>query len=102
MEQATNPDIDLLVELLVEGFLVPLRMGDGIKNDLVTQIFTLLDRISLKYLDQDSIPKSLAELFIDVYPAMLSSTGLYDSIVENEIIDIADRLLDKFRNVMYP
>ncbi|AEV68911.1 hypothetical protein [Acetivibrio clariflavus] len=89
----------VLEELLLSdnGLLVSLRLGDGLKQDKVEMICKLLEELAKDWASIDCIPKKAVDLFIDFYPAMESSCGLYNEEEQVLIMDVADKIMDLIR-----
>ncbi len=60
-----------------QEFLVPLRMGDGFDASKFEAFCDLIIALRTAWKESDSIPKSVANVFIDAYTAMVSSSYLY-------------------------
>lgn len=92
-------NVDLLEELLLSdnGFLISLRMGDGLKADLVDEICKVLDELANEWKNIDSIPKKAVDLFVDFYIVLVGSEGLYSEKEFDEIFDAGDKILSHIR-----
>lgn len=94
-----DDDIYLLSELLIgdKGILVPLRLGDGLSPIKVDMAIKEIERLAIKWSQQDAIPKKAVDLFIDIFPAMESTLGLYEESEQIIIMDAADKLISAVR-----
>lgn len=92
--------LELLEELLLgdNGLLISLRLAGGLNNDKVDKVCEVLDKLASDWEDQDTIPKKAADLFIDFYPAMESVCGLYEEDEVVEIMNAADKIMDRIRD----
>ncbi|MBW5470330.1 hypothetical protein GPJ61_21115 [Brevibacillus formosus] len=91
--------LEVLEELLLgeEGLLISLRLGDGLNQKRVDEVCNILAELEVDWSGKDFIPKKAADLFVDLYPAMESSCGLYDENEGQEIMDAADKIMDRIR-----
>ncbi|WP_066308949.1 hypothetical protein [Bacillus sp. FJAT-29814] len=94
-----NNNLDLLEELLLgdDGLLIKIRSADGLDKEKAEQIYKVLTDLALEWKDRDSIPKKAADLFIDIYPAMLNQSDYYSEEKAIEIMDCCDKMLDLIR-----
>lgn len=67
--------VDLLEKLLLDddGLLISLRLADGLNQDKAEQIYEVLVELAEEWKGQKAIPKKAVDLFIDIYPGMLSA-----------------------------
>lgn len=95
-----NSKLEKLEELLLseDGLLVSLRLGNGLDQEKVENICCVLNELQVEWEDCDYIPKKAADIFIDFYPAMESSCGLYSEDESDKIIDSADKIMDLIRD----
>lgn len=94
-----NSNLEKLEELLLseDGLLVSLRLGNGLDEVKVEKICYVLKELKVEWEDFDFIPKKAVDIFIDFYPAMESSCGLYSEEESDKIIDTADKIMDLIR-----
>lgn len=84
-----------LIETFIEkcvDFQLQIRQKDGFNEPLYNQLIELLQQIKPLLEGKDSIPKSLAEIFLDMWGAMTSCAEMYDSEVQQKIYVAADHL----------
>lgn len=81
-----------------DGLLVSLRLGNGLDEEKVENICCVLKELQVEWEDYDFIPKKAVDIFIDFYPAMESSCGLYSEDEADKIIDKADKIMDLIRD----
>lgn len=95
-----NDKLELLDELLLgeDGLLISLRLGDGLNKEKVDKVCDVLNKLAGDWADENSIPKKAVDLFVDFYPAMESSCGLYNEHEALEIMNAADRIMDRIRD----
>ncbi|GGE21374.1 hypothetical protein GCM10011571_24330 [Marinithermofilum abyssi] len=91
--------IDMLEKLLVgdEGLLISLRFGDGLNKNNLEKVFNILETLAEEWSDEHCIPKKAVDLFVDIYPVMVSACKLYDKKEEMEILNAADKIMDLIR-----
>jgi hypothetical protein len=93
---------DQLIETFIEKWLdfdLQLREKRGINEALHEELIELLKRIQLNLEGKDTIPKNLADVFLDMWGAMTSSGEMYDEDVRSEIYMAADSLTDHARQI---
>jgi hypothetical protein len=92
--------LELLKELLLGegGLLISLRLGDGLNKEKVQKICDVLTELASDWQSKDLIPKKAANLFVDIYPVMESACDLYDENEVLEIMDAADKIVDRIRD----
>ncbi|GHH99910.1 hypothetical protein [Neobacillus kokaensis] len=95
-------NLELLEGLLLndDGLLKSLRMGDGLDKEKANQVYKVLADLAAEWKGQEKIHKKAVDLFIDVYPAMLSSSDYYSDKVANEIMDCCDKIIDLIRDCL--
>ncbi|AZU60533.1 hypothetical protein [Neobacillus mesonae] len=93
-------NLELLEELLldVNGLLISLRVGDGLNKEKVNQVYKVLTDLAAGWKGQEKIPKKAVDLFIDIYPGMLSSSDYYSHEVAIEIMDCCDKIIDLIKD----
>lgn len=93
---------DQLIDIFIEKWLdfdLQLREKRGFDDALHEELMDLLKRIKGRLDGQDSIPKNLAEIFLDMWGAMTCSADMYDSDTRDEIYQAADHLADCARDI---
>lgn len=92
--------LELFEELLLgdEGLLISLRLARGLSNEKVDKVCEVLDKLASDWENQDSIPKKAVDLFVDFYPAMESTCGLYEEDELIEIMNAVDKIMDRIRD----
>ncbi|WP_244209307.1 hypothetical protein [Paenibacillus ferrarius] len=96
--------LENLEEVLIgdEGVLISLRMGDGLNKGKVEEACTILDKLAIMWSETDSIPKKAVDLFINIYPVLMTSQEHYSEHEAREIMDAADQLMIKVINCVNP
>lgn len=92
------------VDLFIEKFLIfdlKIKEKEGVDYHLYDELLQLLHLISIDYKNEEFIPKKLADVFLDIWGALTSSSYLYDEETQNEINQIADNLCSEARNILY-
>lgn len=92
--------IEELKELFLsgDGLLVLLRLGDGLDKSKFDRICCILKDLKEEWKNSDYIPKMAVDIFIDFYPAIESSYGLYNDEEMEEIIEAADIIMELIRD----
>ncbi|HEY9472738.1 MAG TPA: hypothetical protein VIS06_02685 [Mycobacteriales bacterium] len=88
---------EALVEKLadaVEGFTVPVRMGDGIDDHALGKLREVIVAVASTYRAENVIPKRVAAIFVELYPAIEGSVALYDDDAAERVLSEANELLD--------
>ena len=94
----TDKRIDVFIEKRLD-FSLQIREKRGLNVALYEELVELLKQIT-PFLDgKDSVPKKLAEIFLDMWGAMTSSADVYGSEERSEIYMAADRLTYYARNI---
>lgn len=93
---------DQLIETFIEKWLefdLQLREKRDFDDAMHQELMGLLKQIKGRLDNQNTIPKNLAEVFLDMWGAMTSSADLYDSETRGEIYQAADHLTDCARDI---
>ena len=93
---------DQLIETFIEKFLdfqLQIREKRGLNEVLHEELIELLTQIKPHLEGQGSIPKSLAEIFLDMWGAMTSCAEMYDGDVQSKIYVAADHLTHRARDI---
>lgn len=93
---------DQLIATFIETWLafdLRLRETRGLDERMEADLLGLLASIAERLAPATSIPKSLASVFLDMWGAMTSCAGLYDSGTQQRIFHAADRLTDAARAI---
>ena len=88
------------LEKSYEAFVVPLRMGDGLHQKPFSEFCALLIDCAAAWQSSDSIPKRAANIFVDAYVAMVSSSNWYDEAARSQIEMAADGMNDLIRQCL--
>jgi hypothetical protein len=94
--------INNLIEEFIEKWLdfdVQIRQKQGVNELLYGELVELLSEINASLEGKDSIPKSLAEIFVDMYGALTSCAELYDKKMQKRVYEVASRLCDHARDI---
>lgn len=78
----------------VEDFTVPLRLGDGIDDAALNELKATIAAVTSTYRSVDAVPKRLAAIFVELYPAVEGTSALYEHDVAQRILAEANELLD--------
>ncbi len=90
------------IKVFIEKWLdldLQLREKRGLNEDLYEDLLELLKEIKDALQDSDSVPKALAEIFVDMYGAMTSSADLYPESERSDIYQGASLLCDTARDI---
>ena len=90
-----------VLEKASEDVLVPLRMLQGFDATAFQILLAAVDQCTAAYAHADGLPKEVAALFFDMYPAMVSASYLYNDQVNGQIQQEAERLADHIRSCFY-
>lgn len=93
---------DQLIKIFIEKWLefdLQLREKRGFNDAMHQDLMGLLKQIKERLNNQNTIPKNLAEIFLDMWGAMTSSADLYDSDDRDEIYQAADHLTGCARDI---
>ena len=85
--------------LACELFLVPLRAGDGFDDAEFERLCTALQTCVEVWKSADSIPKSLANVLVDLWPGIQSAAYPYDAQEAAKINKAADIVGDLTRQI---
>lgn len=90
-----------LVETLLDAqdeFTGPLRVRDGFNSEAYQHYCSALKAFACEWRDQDLIPKVVADALVDVYPAMLSISNVYQGDEKEKIERAAEELAELIRD----
>lgn len=90
-----------LVETLLneqDEFMGPLRVCDGFNPEAYQRYCSALKAFESEWRDQDLIPKVVASALVDVYPAMLSISNVYQGNEKDTIERAAEELAELIRD----
>lgn len=83
-----------------EGFLVPLRAGDGFNQSSFEELCRTLKELARLLESSDSIPKRVANVLVDLWPGVQTCSYLYSGEEAKQIMKAADTLGDLTRDIM--
>ncbi|WKB54339.1 hypothetical protein [Eleftheria terrae] len=86
-----NANIDLFIEKWLD-FSTQLREKEGFNEKLYLEMVELLKSIKHETAGSDSIQKSLAEIFLDMFGIMFSCAAMYQPEEQKQIYQAADHL----------
>jgi hypothetical protein len=91
-----------VAELLraTEGFLTPLRVGDGFNERSFMELCRVLEDLARQWRMLDSIPKPAVNVLIDLWPGIQSCSYLYKGEEANQIMKAADTVADLTRDIV--
>lgn len=90
------------IEIFIEKWLdfdLQLREKKGLNQELYEELIELLKEIKDSLEGSDSVPKCLAEIFVDLYGAMTSSAEIYPERECSDIYEAASNLCDYARDI---
>jgi hypothetical protein len=76
---------------------MPLRDRKGLNLDAVATVLAVLEICAFEWAGSDFVPKREMSILVDLYPAMVSCAGLYDSDVAAAIELAGDQIADLIR-----
>lgn len=91
-----------LVDKFIEAWLIfdlQLREKQGLNETLLAEQIALLKKIKLGFEGEASIPKKLAEIFLDMWGAMASCAVIYEGDMPEKITMAADHLTHYARDI---
>jgi uncharacterized protein with von Willebrand factor type A (vWA) domain len=94
----TNELIESFIEKWLE-FDLQVRQKEGVDELLFEELVELLSEINASLEGKDSIPKNLAEIFVDMYGALASSAEMYEGMTQQRVYEVASRLCDHARDI---
>ena len=80
----TPHQIEAFIEKWLD-FQLQIRQKKGLNESLYEELIELLQRIKPLLEGKDSIPKNLADIFLDLWGAMTSCAEMYDSEMQQRI-----------------
>jgi hypothetical protein len=90
--------VDAFIEKWLE-FDLKLREMQGLDQGLYEELVQRLKQIKAELADEKAIPKSLSQVFVDLFGATESNAHLYEGVVQQQIFHAADQLADLARDV---
>lgn len=91
MDDGSDRVADLLST--AEAFLMPLRSGEGYRDDLFHDLCEAIRSCGRLWQDSDSIPKLAANLFVDLASGIEASSYAYSDSQEAETIQKASYII---------
>ncbi|WP_139904467.1 hypothetical protein [Clostridium thermarum] len=76
-----------------DGLLVPLILGNGLDEDKVEGICSILKELQVEWEKSDSIPQKAIDIFTDFFSAMESACGLYSEEESDKIMKATDKIM---------
>jgi hypothetical protein len=89
----SNVAEDRLAQAAVE-LATAVREGRGIDPQQEAEFQAALLQFGAATRDLATVPKSLASVLVELFPALVGSVGIYDAVTAREIEDLAHRLED--------
>lgn len=93
-----NQLIDVFIEKWLD-FDLEIREKKGLNEALYKDLIELLKEIKNRLSGKSDMPKSLAEIFLDMWGAMTSSADLYEADMKKRVYEAADRLTCQAREI---
>lgn len=88
-----NEDVNNLLEA-VNGFLIPLRLGDGYNEDKFQHMCRSIRSFHRIYANADMLPKVSVSIFVDLSPSIEGCISLYKGDEQQKILDAAVTVVD--------
>lgn len=85
--------------VLSDAFFVNVRDGKVPSTDAVESLLTALDELAKAYESQDSLPKELVGVLLDMSTALYSAAAVHAEPVRSELYEQFDAITDKMRNL---
>jgi hypothetical protein len=86
---------------LSEEFFVRLREGGVTSIDEVSELSAALDSLKGIYQNQDSLPKELVGVMLDISTGLYSAADNYPEPLHSKLFHLFDALTDKMRDLCY-
>lgn len=92
----------LTEELLskTETFLVKLRLGDGLDPKAYIEVCNTLKACVIEWRSSDFIPKKIANILVDLYPAIEACSYLYADPEAENVRKASDEIADLTRQIV--
>lgn len=84
-------------ELLVEQTSIPMQLtlSQGLDPKQAKKLLDTMDFLIAHYQGKDSVPKSLANAFVNINRSIESACSFYDDELQDAIYDLSDKILAK-------
>jgi hypothetical protein len=93
----SNVDLASQLEEQSGAILLALRGLDGLNKSAFADLLNTIERCIEAYAQDASIPKKVAAILFDIYPAIVSASYLYDAKETSRIQEAAEQLADRIR-----
>jgi hypothetical protein len=80
-----------------DAFLGDLRTGDGFKEDAYSALCSSLRQLAELLKDRDSVPKSVANQFVDLLSGIEGCREIYKGALDEKIFQATDEIGDLAR-----
>lgn len=75
---------------------------EGIDEELLSELFDIMDKLHLHYVNSETIPKRLAGLFVDISESLIGYSSYYkDEEVQQDILEVSCMLAHKAREICF-
>lgn len=74
---------------------VTIRTREEVAEDQIAELLAAVDYLIVHYRDQDTVPKTLAAAFVDIYNGFVQAAGQISDEQAQRLEDVAIALQDK-------
>jgi hypothetical protein len=99
IEDMANSRLIQALENESSDILFKLRSASGLDRPAFRRLLSIIDQLSAEWVGNVQLPKSVAGIFFDIYPAMMSASYQYPKHEQQEVMQAADELADHIRSV---
>lgn len=85
-----------------DGFIVPLRLNDGFDRLALDELCRQIDQFGHQWRTSEVIPKSVALLLSELYPAISACADLYTGDERQRMIEAAVRVGERVTYALDP
>ncbi|MFG2795522.1 hypothetical protein [Streptomyces pseudovenezuelae] len=85
-----------------DGFIVPLRLNDGFDQLALDELCGTIDRLGRQWRTAEVIPKSVALILSELYPAISACAELHEGDERQRMIEAAVRVGERVTYALDP
>lgn len=83
----------------VDAFTEPLRLGDGVDDASLAELRYVIQRLGSDFPGQ-MIAKSYMQVLVELYPAILGCSPLYEGEYSERVVAVAEELLEIIQDAL--
>ena len=97
MKTDESAHADLIEELAAaaEGLLVSLRLNEGIPDEKLNRLVSALSQAGEQWRGSQDVPKRLAAILLEIYPAVEAASHLYEDEEAESIQQAAAEIFEE-------